>query len=622
MNVRDKIKSDPEAVKKYIEQGYSPEWAESQALSDLIADEFFTYPAAAAFHHWLKYIWNRRYDDGLHGNPPDPSGPPNDAATNPELWAAWQAAKPSYDPERVDAECAAAKAARAAAGSAAWQAERAAKLAADAEKAKRDAAERARCDAIVARLQASVIKPVELNPVNWQELHKLKKHPNKAKRDLAQRWSERFEALPDNVQHAWQAFYGSVTIMSPATDDPVDDVDESDDDAEQTPAPTADAQIIHLTPYPSGKRDIHDGNADVVQAGVRDPAFRAFIPFSEGVRRLFDLIGNPIDEVILPPHDPYQPEPAQAVDDIADDGDVDDIVPGLIPRDGLTVAHGDSKHGKSLFMQKLAIVIADGSGAKFEGIEVEHGQVIYATLDPGAEAKRIKPGVLEIRDRLGLQPSGRLHLTNAALILNEPASVADWIELNKARLPCKLIVVDSLFSAVAAERSLITDTVVRGAMDGVRMLLRHADAVVLVHHDNKGGDIFGSVFLNAMMVSKAAVVRDVHRDGRLGDHVTVTVEFLKFASAELKLAYRLDGPFLGPADSADSGRADKGPVKRPDLLELLGPTPTPRGAARALIVAKLRGKPEARGKQWLRLLEHWIERGAVIDDGDTIRRVI
>ena len=75
----------------------------------------------------------------------------------------------------------------------------------EAKTAELQAAEDRRLAALVAKLQAYEFKPIELEPVDYKKLHELKKCPDKSKRDLAQRWTERFEALPDNVQLAWQA---------------------------------------------------------------------------------------------------------------------------------------------------------------------------------------------------------------------------------------------------------------------------------------------------------------------------------------------------------------------------------------------------------------------------------
>lgn len=638
MSVDNQIESDDPAVKS--EDLYEKEdqfWSAVEV--DLDCD--------ARFRHWLFFV-RRIFDEhplisagtALTANNITPT------TITPEMWADWQAAKASYKPEyrphpgygpqditwnmlatpewlgRIDYEqpflndpiAVAAAEERAAKASAERPAAAEAERIAEAKAAERQAAEDRRLAALVAKLQAYEFQPIELEPVDYKKLHALKNHPDKAKRDLAQRWTERFEALPENVQLAWRAFFEAITIGATPALVPADDDDA--DDAE--PTPTAALQTVYLIPIPATeRRDIYEGVVDAILSGLRDPAFRDFRRFSTGVRRLIDLIGNPIDDVIDPPADAFRPEPAEDVDDVADGGKLADIVPEVLPSGGLAIIHGEAKYGKSSFFHKLAVVIADDKGATFEGIEVEHGSVIFATLDPGAERKVTKPRILTVRDRLGLKPSGRLCLTDAPLILNEPTSVAHWLELNKARLPCKLIVVDSLFSATAG--SLAQDTVVQGVMDGVRMLLRHADAVAAVHHDNRSGDIFGSAFLGPMLVSKM----HVQRPG-FGERVTVTVDYVKNGTArEQPFSYRLQGPFLASSAEAAAGVAvaHEG-IKRPDILALLPDTPTAVSKARKLIEHMLTGTTrKSRDEEWRRLRLHWAERGAVIVKDGTIRRV-
>ncbi len=427
-------------LQRQLSIGIAPAMAEAMAVADVmhdtgeLGDRYDN--AHTALRHWLFFVKSIRDPEPL---------------VTPELFAEWRAARDGYKakleqrpngcylatPEwlgRIDytrREPPFDQRERAAGEIANWkksiietEAGKVREKAALAEGIKQMEARRTRVARAIAYLQPLVIPSPDLNPVNWQELHKLKKHPLKAKRDLVQRWCEQFNALPESVQYAWRAFYDSMTFTAPIVDD-VSEPDDDDDDDETPAAAPSMFELVYLTPLPPGKRNIHDGNAELVLAGVSDPAFLGFMPFSDGVRRLLELIGNPIDAVILPPRDDYAPQPAQDVDDIADDGESADIVPGLIPR-GLSVIHGDAKATKSLLCQKVSIVVADTTGATFEGIEVEHGQVIYATHDPGATTKRIKPGIVEIRNRLGLKPSGRLYLTDAPLILNEPASVKVW----------------------------------------------------------------------------------------------------------------------------------------------------------------------------------------------------
>jgi AAA domain len=609
MSVLEQIAKLAPNDKSYFEKrlqeyrkSFRSDLAEKFTFDDMVRDELGIDLDRTPFRHWLYFV-KRNYKE--------------EPEVTPEVWDEWQAAKGSYKPDSrcVDYYSIPADPTDVARRRAEAERADAARKEREAKVAERQAAEARRLAALVAKLQVHEFEEIELEPVDYRSLHELKKHPDKAKRDIAGRWQERFEALSYNSQCAWQSFFGPVTVSTMPSPSSADDDDGNDDN--DVGGDNAEPQIAHLMPLPVNGRDIDPGFADAIEVVLRDPEFEDFRRFSTGARRLLDLIGNPIDDVIVPPADPFRPQPAGDVDAIATaakDVPRADIVPGFITR-GLTIPHGDTKHCKSLLTQKAAIVVADDTGAKFEGIEVEHGTVIYVTLDLNATKEDIAPGIIEIRRRLGLKPSGRLHVTDAPLVLNEPASVEYFLELNKARLPCKMIVVDSLFSATAG--SLIVDTVVRDAMEGVRTLLRHCNAVVVPHHDNKGGDIFGSQFIKAQMNSKIGVVRNV-KDGSLGNRVTVTTEFLKFGDANLspfhKLRYTLDGPYLhadAPPDVPEG-------VKRADILAKLPTAPIAISAARKMIERLLTGKtPKTREGQWARLRAHWQDCGVVAVDEKT-----
>lgn len=602
MDIYDHIKGNPETIRELIKRGEDAYMAQRFAANDVLLADLGNRGSETPFRLWLR----DKHVKNCYENPD----------VTPALWDEWQVVKASYI-----AELAAKAAASHAEYEAKQKAEDAARRAELHETQKRIAAVEARQASMVAKLQTYVFPTITLEPVDYKKLHDLKKTPTKSKRHLARRWRDRFEGLPPAVQYAWEAFHESSRSPIDVEYEFADVEDDADDeDGQDKTHSDESAALIFLTPCPPGQRNIFNGNVDLVVAGLRDAEFKRFREFSEGVRRLLALIGNPIDDVIVPPHDPHRPQPAQELDDIEAPTKAAYVVPGLIPRGGLTVAHGDPGAGKSLLAQKVAVVVADKNGATFEGIEVEHGQVIYATLDPSAAPSEIKPGVIEIRDRLGLAPSGRLHITAAPLILNEPISVEHWLELNAARLPAKLIIVDSLFSAVAG--SLAQDTVVQGAMDGVKMLLKHVDAVVIVHHDNKGGEIFGSQFLTAMMAAKVGIVRNTLKDGRPSNRVAVTVERLKFDPPTLKLAYTLDGPLLSLDESARAADVEDASIRRPDILAALPTVATPIREARKLIEHMLSsGTPKARAEYSRRLRKDWEAAGLIVVDGDTVRRV-
>ena len=248
MSMDNQIESDDPAVKS--EDLYEKEeefWSAVEV--DLDCD--------ARFRHWLFFV-RRIFDEhplmsagtALTANNITPT------TITREVWSDWQAAKASYKPEyrphpgygprditwrmlatpewlgRIDYEqpflndpiAVAAAKEREAKASAERQAAAEAKRVAETKAAERQAAEDRRLAALVAKLQAYEFKPIELEPVDYKKLHALKKYPDKSKRDLAQRWTERFEALPDNVQLAWQGFFEAITIgatpaLAPADDD-------------------------------------------------------------------------------------------------------------------------------------------------------------------------------------------------------------------------------------------------------------------------------------------------------------------------------------------------------------------------------------------------------------------
>jgi hypothetical protein len=616
MSVKHALIASRETVKTYIDRGDTPEWAELSAAHDMLDSEL----RESRFRMWLrlvKHLVGEPMLDVTAFMPADAfdtarvqEARRNAVVITDELWDEWQSAKASYNAEE-NAKAAAAEAARKAASESDRKRQRAKQVAAE----NAEAANIARLEDRVAKVQAFELPPMKpLEPIDYKKIHDLKKRPEKSKRELEHRWSEQLRAQPGDVQVAWAALH-----QMEIHEYDVRDVSESDDES-QPPQ----SSVVSLIPLPPGRRRVDIYNVDDVVRGLRDTAFYDFRVFSAGVHRALGVIGHSIDDVIVPPHDPNRPLPAQDVDDIEADDDAGYVVPGLIAKDGLTVVHGDPGVCKSLWLQRLCLPVADNTGATFDGRQIEHGQVIFATLDPSAAPKAIKPGVIEIRDRLGLKGSGRMQVTGFPLILNEPASVAHWIELNKVRLPAKLIVIDSLFSAVTG--SLAQDSVVQGAMDGIRALLQYADAVVIAHHDNRGGDIFGSVFLTAMMAGKIAISRPLLRNGRPGSKVTVTVERLKFADPLLEppLTYTLDGPFLAGAGddvAADhAAAADAAPIKRPDIQALLATDWTPLAAARRL-VNHLLGDGRAAEKTWQRLRKEWADAGLIEQRDGNIRRM-
>ena len=251
-------------------------------------------------------------------------------AVTPELWAEWHTVKESYL-----AECAAERAKRDAEAKAHQEARDAAERAAAAARAKRNAERAVKEKA----LQIYALLPILPEPVDYEQVHELRKRPEQSKRRLAQRWLELFKTKSEAVQAAHRAFHEIVTINLPSAADADADADD-DDDNDGGSGYAIDAPWLYLQERPPGKRNLDD-DLDLIATGLRDPEFEKFRHVTARVRRLLDEIGNPIDDAITPAAGLYQPEPPLDLDAIADDpAMLAHVVPGLIPR-GWTIPHGD-----------------------------------------------------------------------------------------------------------------------------------------------------------------------------------------------------------------------------------------------------------------------------------------
>ena len=481
----------------------------------------------------------------------------------------------------------------------------------ESEKAKvaakaKELAEQRRLEALVAKLKAHKFPPLDLPQPDYEKLHAERKNPEKTKRRLLTRWRERFDRLPDHVSLAWKAYYmkGGGTLVEDAGAEEAD----SDDEATETGSSYYGAWV-YLTPDPE-RQGIHDGDPDTIAAGLRDPSFEQFRRFSEGVRRAYNMLDDDLDALINPPDNAYRPLGLRTLDGKAYQAQTFQktggaVLLGVIPK-GLTIVYGDPKHGKSAWLQKLAVCVADDR-AKFEGLDIEHGPVAFITLDIGAEFGDFQDRALQIQERLGLPFSRDLAATDDQMYLNEPASVDDFLKRCPGQF--KVIFVDPLY--MAAVGSLKSDDVMMEVIKGLRTLARISDAVVLSHHEPRGeAHLYGSIFLEAAHNSKIHVVRT-------GDNVTVKVEQLKNDTAREKpFEYRLDGPFL--ADRRSTKRADAQPSAvapvelHSQILACLPDNPTRAEDPRPLIDHLLPGSnSEARKKQWQRACKAMAKAGLI-----------
>lgn len=331
--------------------------------------------------------------------------------------------------------------------------------------------------------------------------------------------------------------------------------------------------------------------AEIKQWCAKSPMFAKFHAYNEGVRRKLRRIDNRFR--------------GKTLEEIPDATGKRYLLSGIIPAGEISIVFGPRKGGKSAFWHKLALCVASDDG-KFDDVPVAHGDVLYLTLDPGANVIQVKPRMIEVRQRLHLPPSKRLILddTNPVFLDRD-----DHVEelLSKYPGPLALIVIDSFYRALSSGDPAQAGAVNR-AFKNLQWIMEETGAAIgISHHSGRADETrpLGSIFLEAGASSLCRVARDFKTN-----KITLDVQWLKNDEpSDAPLTYLLDGPYLAPWKDAKEP-ADV--VTRPEMLALVVPAPRPVREVRKLIEHLLLAKGDrAREKEWERIRKAWVRAGAV-----------
>jgi hypothetical protein len=301
------------------------------------------------------------------------------------------------------------------------------------------------------------------------------------------------------------------------------------------------------------------------------------------------------------------------------------LLDGAVPMRAATMIFGHRKHGKSLWLQKLAVCCAHN--VPLDGDAIKHGRILYKSLDPDAGEEEVKHRMMQICERLGIPLSdNNVRIDDTPMMLTDPIAVDAWLSRNPGRFTA--VMLDPLYMMVPGDPSQAS--LAGPIIAGVTQIIRETGAAVLVAHHMPRGNVgkndahsFGSVFIEAGFSG----MMHIHRGS--DDMVKLTPLFVKNGRPREPLSYELqeDGYLeaIGLTDASSDANADapqsvakvEPSILRPDMLALVPVTAKPMAiaAVRKLIAHMLRGAtPSAREKEWERIRESWAKARLIVQN--------
>lgn len=207
------------------------------------------------------------------------------------------------------------------------------------------------------------------------------------------------------------------------------------------------------------------------------------------------------------------------------------LVKGLIPREGLTVAWGPPKCGKSFWVFDLMLHVT--LGWEYRGRRVQPGTVCYVACEGerglGARSEAFRKTKLSE----DADPPFFLLTTRLDLVTDVDELIAD-IRLALGSDPCAAIVIDTLNRSIAGSESRDEDmSAYVKAADRLREAFKAA--VVIIHHCGINGERpRGHTSLTGAADAQIAVKRDA------ADNIIATVEHMKDGPEGDEIASRLE----------------------------------------------------------------------------------
>lgn len=230
--------------------------------------------------------------------------------------------------------------------------------------------------------------------------------------------------------------------------------------------------------------------------------------------------------------------------DITHSKEINYVIRGLIPREGLVLVYGAPKCGKSFWVMDLALHVA--LNWTYRGRKVRHGNVVYIACEgvSGVTARIEAFKQNKLQEDVGDIP---FYLVGATLnlIKDHKTLEKDIREFLKEK-PIHIIVIDTLNRSLAGDENSSVDmgNYIKAA-DALREYFKCA--VILIHHCGyDASHARGHTSLPAALDAQIAITRDKD-DGT----IITELQFMKDGDTDEKLYSALEQIEIGDDDEGD-----------------------------------------------------------------------
>lgn len=220
------------------------------------------------------------------------------------------------------------------------------------------------------------------------------------------------------------------------------------------------------------------------------------------------------------------------------------VIRGLIPREGLILVYGAPKCGKSFWVMDMTLHVA--LGWKYRGRKVRQGNVVYIACEgvSGVTARIEAFRQTKLTENADLTP---FYLIGATLdLIKQHKKLQDDIKYALKDTPIHIIVIDTLNRSLAGDENSSVDmgNYIKAA-DALREYFKCA--VIIIHHCGYDAThARGHTSLPAALDAQIAITRDKDTD-----MIVTELQFMKDGDTEDKLYSSLEKVEIGDDDEGD-----------------------------------------------------------------------